>query len=193
MQNVTSEDLPKRARYYQGLLDLDMMERGKTYKELNDTTIIFICTFDPIGAGESVCRIKQTVEGKPEIQYNDGTNKIFLSTEEPLSDDISEEMRNFLNYVAGRSTQGDLPAKIQQAVDKAKSQSEWRKEYMLLQEKLDNAREEGREEGREDGKRIGLAKAINQMKKKGMTDAEITELMDISEEEMKKVVKGVSS
>ena len=37
MQNMTNEDLPRRSRYYQGIMDLDMMERGKKYSIKNST------------------------------------------------------------------------------------------------------------------------------------------------------------
>ena len=188
MQNMTNEDLPRRSRYYQGILDLDMMERGKKYEELNDTTIIFICTFDPFGAGKSVYTLKQYIEEAPEIQYNDGTNKIFLSAEAPLSESITKEMRDFLDFVGGRSFKGDLSEKIQKAVNHAKSQTEWRKEYMFLQEKIDNAREEGLKEGREEGEKTGIIKSIIQMKKNGMSNAQIADIMEMSEEEIEAMI-----
>lgn len=180
MQNMTNEDLPRRSRYYQGIMDLDMMERGKKYKELNDTTIIFICTFDPFGAGKSIYTVKQCIEEAPEIQYNDGTSKVFLSAEAPLSESITKEMRDFLDFVGGRSFKGGLSEKIRNAIIKAKSQTEWRKEYMLLQEKIDNAREEGRAEG----EKTGLTKSIVQMKKNGMPNTQIADIMEMSEEEI---------
>ena len=40
------KDLPKRGRYYQGLIDMDLLEKGNVYSELNKSIIIFICTFD---------------------------------------------------------------------------------------------------------------------------------------------------
>ena len=40
------EELVKRTRYYQALIDIDLLEKGQSYDALNDTYIIFICTFD---------------------------------------------------------------------------------------------------------------------------------------------------
>lgn len=39
------DELVKRARYYQGLIDIDNIEKGQNYSALHDTYIIFICTF----------------------------------------------------------------------------------------------------------------------------------------------------
>lgn len=44
----TSKDmaeLVKRTRYYQAMIDIDLLEKGRSYKALNNTYIIFICTF----------------------------------------------------------------------------------------------------------------------------------------------------
>ena len=38
--------LPKRSRYYQALLDFDLLQAGQPYDLLPPTFIIFICIFD---------------------------------------------------------------------------------------------------------------------------------------------------
>jgi len=204
MQNMPKDDLPRRVRYYQGLLDLDVMERGKKYKDLKDTTIIFICTFDPFGAGKSIYNVRQIIEEMPEFQYNDGTSKIFLSAKEPLSKGLTGEMKDFLDFVGGRSDSGILPGRIRQAMEKVKGQVEWRKEYMLLQEKIDEASEiaekkgekkgraEGEKIGRAEGEKIGekkgVAKSIMQMKKNNMTISQIAQIMEMSEAEIEELL-----
>ena len=46
MQTSENKDnLQKRTRYYQGLIDMDMLEKGELYDSLKPTYIIFICTF----------------------------------------------------------------------------------------------------------------------------------------------------
>ena len=56
MQTSMLSNLNKRARYYQGMIDLNTIERGADYKELRKTYIIFLCKFDPFGQA----RIKYT-------------------------------------------------------------------------------------------------------------------------------------
>ena len=46
-QKSTTENdsqLPKRSRYYQGMIDLSLLEKGASYQKLNESYIIFICT-----------------------------------------------------------------------------------------------------------------------------------------------------
>ena len=66
MQRGKKRELPKRSRYYQGSLDLDLISAGEPYHSLRKTFIIFICTFDPfkdkrhLYTFENICRDKVT-------------------------------------------------------------------------------------------------------------------------------------
>ena len=46
MQAENSDSVPKRSRYYQSTMDINLLEQGKNYKELRKSFIIFICVFD---------------------------------------------------------------------------------------------------------------------------------------------------
>ena len=46
IQTTNKDDLAKRTRYYQSLIDNDTLDKGKNYWELPSMYIIFICTFD---------------------------------------------------------------------------------------------------------------------------------------------------
>ena len=45
MQRGNNRNLPKRLRYYQGNIDLDLITKGEDYRMLPKSYIIFICTF----------------------------------------------------------------------------------------------------------------------------------------------------
>ena len=51
MQTSKKDNLPKRTRYYQGMIDLNLLERGADYKELKKSYVIFICPFDQFQEG----------------------------------------------------------------------------------------------------------------------------------------------
>ena len=51
MQRGKNRNLPKRLRYYQGNIDLDLISKGEDYRKLSKSYIIFICTFDLFKAG----------------------------------------------------------------------------------------------------------------------------------------------
>ena len=46
MQTTISKDLPKRTRYYQGMIDLNLINRGAAYSELKESYVVFICLED---------------------------------------------------------------------------------------------------------------------------------------------------
>lgn len=48
MQAGDVTNLPFRTRYYQGMIDLDQMERGAKFEELKKSYIIFICLDNPL-------------------------------------------------------------------------------------------------------------------------------------------------
>ena len=43
--NPLDDELIRRTRYYQGMIDMDLISKGHNYTELNSTYIIFICIF----------------------------------------------------------------------------------------------------------------------------------------------------
>ena len=80
----------------------------------------------------------------------DGARKIFLNTESEL-DDVSKELRVFLDYVAGKKPDDSFVKKLEEAVKEAKKNREWRHEYMTLlmrdQENIEKGIEQGIEQG----------------------------------------------
>ena len=81
MQKLKRGNIPKRARYYQSLLDLESLGKGKNkpYSKLKNGYIIFICGFDMFGIGDCRYIARTMVEGHPESDYDDGSRKIFLN------------------------------------------------------------------------------------------------------------------
>ena len=61
-------------------------------------------------------------------------------------DDVSKELKAFLDYVAGKKSEDLFVKRLEEAVKAAKKNREWRHEYMTLlmreQEKLEQGREE---------------------------------------------------
>ena len=51
--------LPKRTRYYQSLMDIDLLQKNQEYDLLPPTYIIFICVFDFFAKGNYVYTFKK--------------------------------------------------------------------------------------------------------------------------------------
>ena len=67
IQTTDKGHLPRRTRYYQGMIDLNILNRGEDYASLRRSFVIFICTYDPFGKGrwvytfENRCREDQDI------------------------------------------------------------------------------------------------------------------------------------
>lgn len=131
MQAVTSKYLPRRTRYYQSMIDLQLVEKGQDYDTLNDSYIIFICLSDLFGKGRYRYSFENICKEDMEVMLNDGAKKIFLNADGKKGD-IIEELKAFLDYVAGRPSEDAFVKKLESAVEKAKKNRKWRREYMTL-------------------------------------------------------------
>lgn len=80
IQTTNSKNLPKRTRYYQGMIDLNAIEKGSDYMQLPQSFVIFICTFDAFGTGQQKYTFRNVCKEEPNIALNDGTVKIFFNT-----------------------------------------------------------------------------------------------------------------
>ena len=153
MQVSNEDNLAKRMRYYQGLLDLNNLKRGEKYGKLSDSFIIFICRFDYFKRGRSVYTFRARCDEDFSLLLGDGATKIFLNTTS-LAADADETLRNFLEYVEHGAIKDDFIKELDAAVRAIRSAEKVRLEYVTLeleiQRRAEKAREEGREEGRFD-------------------------------------------
>lgn len=150
MQATDTKELPKRSRYYSGLIDLQELDKGEPYWNLKKSYVIFICTFDLFGEGRHRYTFENRCRENQEIVLGDEAMKMFLNTE-GTREDVSGDLKAFLDYVGGRESDSPLVRKLNEEVERAKKNREWRREYMTLlmrdQENLERGRAEGIEQG----------------------------------------------
>ena len=154
MQTTTYKELPKRSRYYQGIIDLNMIEKGESYDILKESYVIFICTFDFFEKGRCVYEFENVCLEDSEIKLNDGTHKIFLNTKGDKSD-INKELKLLLEYFDGSEPESELTRKIDRKVIAARKNERWRREYMSLQMEMNLKYREGLKAGEEKGRALG--------------------------------------
>lgn len=147
IQLTDNDDLAKRMRYYIGLIDLDKLNKGKSvkYKSLGESYIIFICTFDVFGYGYQLYDFDIVCRRNSALHLIDGTHRIFLCTEGE-DEELKEEVKNFLDYVAGRGIKSDFIQELDETVKRVKLSKEWRLTYMTYELALLEREEQGREE-----------------------------------------------
>lgn len=153
MQNdAIRDDVKKRSRYYQGLMDTPILKSGKTtkYKELPATVIIFITQEDIFGMDRAKYTFTAQCEEIAGLHLDDGITKIFLNMS---SKNGTPELVSLLQYM--KNTKLDNPElivkderlqKIADVVTEVKESEEWEATRMSIYSMGWNA---GEEAGRE--------------------------------------------
>ena len=128
-QPVEKLELPKRSRFYQSTMDTDHLSKGKSYRELPEGRVLFLCTFDPFGKGYAKYSFQNLCKEDRELYLKDGTEKIFYNcAAEP--EKVPENLRELYDYIRSGKVGGDLSQRIDEAVCIARKNEEWRSEYM---------------------------------------------------------------
>ena len=162
MQTVKSRVSPKRARYYVSAHDVDVLEPGEPYEKLPKIIIVFICTFDPFNQGYRKYIIKERVFTDEQCR-NDITNackydnecvKIFLNSKQTKHNNVSKELKQFLDYVNTQKTTDVFTERIEEKMKFVNKRD--RRILMSFQEDLNDAKKAGIEEGFLEGKASGL-------------------------------------
>lgn len=188
-QDKDTKNLPKRSRYYQGLMDSKLLPVGTIdYNKLNDAVIILIAPFDLFGKGLYKYTFSMICEEKPDIMLGDGAVRIFLNTGGKNRENASEELIAMLRYfetsteeVANASGSERILA-LHKKVEAIRNNEEIGVKYMnALEEKL-LERQEGFEEGEACGFEKGKFDVAKKMLKKGKEKEEIAEITGLSME-----------
>lgn len=189
MQASDTGELPKRSRYYQSLMDMQALDRGQTYRKLNRSFIIFICLEDVFGRGRHIYTFENLCREDAGISMGDETTKIFLNADSEM-DDVGGELKEFLNYAAGKSADGAFVRELEEAVRKAKQNRKWRREYMTLMMRDRVNIEKGIEQGIEQGIEEGIKRTVSILKDLGIPPQTILEKIQeeyrLSSEDAKK-------
>lgn len=164
MQASARGNLPKRARYYQGMIDLNILEKGADYRELKLSFVIFVCTFDPFGEGRHIYTFENRCAENPDLCFGNGTVKIVLNTGGTL-DDVTPELKKLLDFIDGSEPGDDFTRELDGAVEAARKNKKWRLDYMTLQMHYQEKYEEGMEKGMEQGIERGMERGIEQEKR----------------------------
>ena len=198
MQYTDGHDdaLAKRTRYYQGSIDMDLLEKGHMYEELKPTFIIFICTFDPFRQGLPMYTFRNRCIEQKGLELGDQTTKLFLNCK-GNSDTIDPDIAAFLRYVDGKSAEGAFVKQIDKELLHVKRHDETRREYMTLAMEMERmkkivsqeAREEGKAEGRVEGATETTKTIAKEMLLKGIAIEVVSSCTHLPVEQLQEIAK----
>lgn len=199
VQKEDTKDLLKRTRYYNGMVDLNMLQPGEDYSKLKEAYIIMIMPFDLFGEGKYKYTFHMTCDEVPGLKLRDGATRIFLNTHGTDADGVSEELIQLLHYF--ERTTGKIAAdshsekieKLQKRVEQVKMSEEVGIRFMNAFEEKMMERREGREEGRVEGLAEGREteqrEIARKMLEKGLDFTLIAEMTGLSEKDLKALQK----
>lgn len=95
MQQLKNDDMPLRARFYQGLMDASTLFKGRKYRELPKSYVIFITEFDVFDRGLYRYTFKNKCDEVPDLELGDNTVKMFLNTKGTIQNDEPDELIHF--------------------------------------------------------------------------------------------------
>ena len=162
MQNSRHANLFKRSRYYQGMIDLNLLEPGDDYNKLKRSYVIFICTFDLFGKGRHIYTFENRCIEELDLVLPDEAIKVFVNTT-GAGNGVDEEFLELMNFFNGELATTGIAKEMQEEVDKVKRKEDWRVEYMTMMELERQRYREGMERGMEHAKekyREGMEKGM---------------------------------
>ena len=138
MQAVTKkkEELGKRTRYYQSVMDHNLLAKGQHYTKLRKSYIIFICTFDPYGAGLPRYTFSNLCVSDNSLELCDEAYKIFFNASAVNMDNITKDQRAFLKYVNGGSADDDFTRELDRTVKEYRADERKKATYMTFQQEI---------------------------------------------------------
>jgi predicted transposase/invertase (TIGR01784 family) len=187
MQNDSkNDDIPKRSRFYQSMIDTPILKAGKEtkYRNLPSTVIIFITQEDIFKRDRAKYTFTEQCEEVEDLKLEDGTTKIFLNM---TSKNGSKELISMLQYM--KETRIDNPEilvkddrilELDKIVTEVRESEEWEAVQMNF---MEVCTERGIQQGIKQGMQRGeITKLISLIRKKYSRGCSSTEIADAVEE-----------
>ena len=164
MQKKNTGNLLKRSRYYQGQLDVSLLEPGSVdFNMLNDTCLILITPFDLFGKGLYRYTFSGVCEECSELKLRDGAARVFINTKGTNRNDFSQEFLDFMEYLMETTDQraekssSERIREMHKEVKKIRASEKMGVKYMQKWEERVYDRLEGKAEGRADLNKLNQA------------------------------------
>jgi len=186
IQATDTKELPERARYYQGLMDLDSLEEGKRFKDLKDSHVIFICMDDifkdnlPVYTFENLC-LENT-----RTKLNDRTFKHFFIASSCARMIKNKELKTFFEFLVSNCAGNDFTKHLNNYVIDAKHNMQWRAQYM----EWERQRTYDFDAGKEAGAQQKTVEVTQNLYTNGVSEEIIAKSMNMTIEQVREIVKS---
>ena len=183
IQNVLDENLPKRTRYYQSMMDIDLLLKGKNYTELKESFVIFVCKEDFFGLNLPCYSFTNICNENSDLQLGDESHKIIFNAS-AFENEKSLEKKSILKYIMDKKSTSDFTEQIDNLVERTKLNEIFRGDYMAWGLAEFDAEQRGKKEGYSAGLSDGISQGEYQAKiktAKNMLSASLGTLEQIAQ------------
>ena len=195
MQTTDQDDIGRRMRYYLSRLDLRYtLNKGKTYRNLKDAFIIFLCNFKPKKDDKFYESYHTYSDQDRSKQLQDGVTKIIIIinsqvSAEGQSEDLKALAKLMNNEPVNLNKYFDY---AQRRIKEINEDPEMREKIMLYEtrmlEREQAAGKAGYEQGKADSAKIILESQLNNGKTLEQATEFVRNLKLISDKELEKII-----
>ena len=146
-QSYKIENIGKRTRYYQSMLDCDSLFKGADYSALKESYVIFICLDDPFSAGLPKYSFERVCKKNADVDLGDKTHHLVFNASAYEKEDVPD-IRDFLAFMKNNAAESDFTRRIANMVQTKKFEQTFLNEYMAAHLHDLDVQRKGREEGR---------------------------------------------
>lgn len=105
MQKRNEGNIPKRTRFYQGLIDAPLLKSGERgFDHLTPLYIVVICDFDLFGYGNYRYTFTNRCHEIDNLELGDDSTKVILNTKGCNEKETEKTLADFLKYVSNSSS-----------------------------------------------------------------------------------------
>ena len=191
MQNDTSQDdIRKRSRYYQSLLDTPLLKSGREtrYRHLPPSVVTFITQEDIFGKDLAKYTFTEQCEEVPGLHLEDGTMKLFLNMTSKNGDPVLVSLLQYMKQTSIDNPEIQVKDErivaLDAVVQEVKQSEEWEAVKMSILSI-------GIEKGQKEGVQRFLQNATLKKLKKGMDIPQIAKELETDESVIREIIAGL--
>lgn len=193
MQTTNQRDLGKRMRYYLSRLDLRYtLNKGKTYNDLKEAYVIFLCSFEPKKDDLFYASYHTYCDQNRAKILQDGATKIIINSQKSArgnSEDLQALAKLMNNEPINLNKYFDY---AQRRIKEINEDPETREKIMLYETKMlereQDAKklgyEKGMKQGIKEGRERGIEQGLEQGIKQGLEQGKIDSIKAILESQL---------
>ena len=169
---------PKRARYHNGLMDMNTLNPGQDFEELPESYVIFITRDDILGYGLPIYHIDRQIKELNEA-FQDEAHIIYVNSRKQDDTELGRLMHNLHCKKADEMHSPILAKRVYEL-------KETQKGVELMCHEMEKIYSEGMESGEKRGKLKAKKETALSMAEEGMNIQKIARLVKVSEKDVQK-------